>query len=194
MLSGTFHVKSTRPLITQSLRLYQNQTNLKRNLNLGSDLVNGTLAVLFFLANGAGAMNSYCRELLSPQTGIAALTLTVMKGFKAKKDCFPHFLPISVYSAYSFIQHIRTSGGSRTRLRWFAVNRLSTLTITLCSLHQSSDKMSYLNQMYEKGIVSIREEKKIPQMFHSPSHFVKSKQNKTCFKKIESVVAELQHF
>ena len=39
----------------------------------------------FFLANGAGAMNSYCRELLSPQTGIAALTLTVMKGFEAKK-------------------------------------------------------------------------------------------------------------
>ena len=39
----------------------------------------------FFLANGAGAMNRYYRELLSPQTGIAALTLTVMKGFKAKK-------------------------------------------------------------------------------------------------------------
>ena len=39
----------------------------------------------FFLANGAGAINSYCRELLSPQTGIAALTLTVMKDFEAKK-------------------------------------------------------------------------------------------------------------
>ena len=52
---------------------------------MGSDLANGTLAVLFFLANGAGAMNSYCRELLSLQTGIAALTLTVMKGFEAKK-------------------------------------------------------------------------------------------------------------
>ena len=39
----------------------------------------------FFLANGAGAMNRYYRELLSPQTGIAALTLTVMKGFEAKK-------------------------------------------------------------------------------------------------------------
>ena len=40
----------------------------------------------FFLANGAGAMNSYYRELLSPQTGIAALTLTVMKGLVVKKD------------------------------------------------------------------------------------------------------------
>ena len=40
----------------------------------------------FFLANGAGAMNSYCRELLSPQTGIATLTLTAMKGFEAKKQ------------------------------------------------------------------------------------------------------------
>ena len=44
----------------------------------------------FFLANGAGAMNSYCRELLSPQTGIAALTLTVMKGFEAKKGWLPY--------------------------------------------------------------------------------------------------------
>ena len=40
----------------------------------------------FFLANGSGAMNSCCRELLSPQTGIAALPLTVMQGFEAKKD------------------------------------------------------------------------------------------------------------
>ena len=39
----------------------------------------------FFLANGAGAMNRYYRELLSPQTSIAALALTVMKGFEAKK-------------------------------------------------------------------------------------------------------------
>ena len=69
----------------------------------GSDLANGTLAVLFFLANGAGAMNRYCRELLSPQTGIAALTLTVMKGFEAKKGRLPHFLPVSVYSAYPSI-------------------------------------------------------------------------------------------
>ena len=53
----------------------------------------------FFLANGAGAMNRYYRELLSPQTGIAALTLTVMKGFEAKKGCLSYDLPVSVYSA-----------------------------------------------------------------------------------------------
>ena len=52
----------------------------------------------FFLANGAGAMNRYDRELLSPQTGIAALTLTVMKGFEAKRDRLPYILPVSVYS------------------------------------------------------------------------------------------------
>ena len=40
----------------------------------------------FFLTNGAGAMNSYYRELLYPQTGITALTLTVMKGLEVKKD------------------------------------------------------------------------------------------------------------
>ena len=52
----------------------------------------------FFLANGAGAMNRYYRELLSLQTGIAALTLTVMKGFEAKKGWLPYILPVSVYS------------------------------------------------------------------------------------------------
>ena len=38
--------------------------------------------------------------------------------------------------------------------------QLCALTITLRSLHQLIDKMSHLNQMYEKGNVSIREEKK----------------------------------
>ena len=38
-------------------------------------------------------MNSYCRELLSPETGIAALTLTVMKGFEAKKVDYHIFFP-----------------------------------------------------------------------------------------------------
>ena len=38
--------------------------------------------------------------------------------------------------------------------------QLGTLTVTLRSLHQSIDKMSHLNQMYEKGNVSIRKEKK----------------------------------
>ena len=30
------------------------------------------------------------------------------------------------------------------------VRNLSTITTTLCSLQQCNDKMSYLNQMYEK--------------------------------------------
>ena len=109
----------------------------------------------FFLANGSGAMNSCCRELLSPQTVIAALTLTVMQGFKAKKDWFMYIRPFSVYSAYSTNLHSCTSGGSRTRV-WL----LGVLTVTLRSLHPSLDKMSYLNQMYEKGNVSIHKEKK----------------------------------
>ena len=37
---------------------------------------------------------------------------------------------------------------------------LSTVTLILRSLHLPIGKMSYLNQMYEKGNVSIREEKK----------------------------------
>ena len=71
----------------------------------------------FFLANGAGAMNSYYRELLSPQTGIAAQTLTVTKGLEVKKYCLTHDLPISAYSRNSFNVRIRTSDGSRTRSR-----------------------------------------------------------------------------
>ena len=40
------------------------------------------------------------------------------------------------------------------------VKQLRVITITLCSLHQLIDKMSHVNQMYEKGNVSIRKEKK----------------------------------
>ena len=78
-------------------------------------------------------MNSFCRELLSPQTGIAALTLTVMKGFKAKKGLLPYIPPISVYSAYSSILRIRTSGESRTWVRRFAVR---------CSNHYATQLVS----------------------------------------------------
>ena len=39
-------------------------------------------------------------------------------------------------------------------------SQLGALTVTLRSLHQPIDKMSYLNQMYEKGNVSIHKEKK----------------------------------
>ena len=44
-------------------------------------------------------------------------------------------------------------------LRYDGYN-LSAATITLRTLHQPIGKMSYLNLMYEKGNVSIREEKK----------------------------------
>ena len=86
----------------------------------------------FFLANGAGAMNSYYRELLSPQTGIAAQTLTVMRGLEVKKDGLTRNLPISVYAAYYSNVRIRTSAGSRTR---FVGMQSGTLTILLHSLY-----------------------------------------------------------
>ena len=84
----------------------------------GSDLANVHSRYFFFLANGAGAMNSYCRELLSPQTGIAALTLTVMKGFEAKKvNYYSFFLYPYTPRILSFISDlICTTGGSRTRV------------------------------------------------------------------------------
>ena len=68
-----------------------------------------------------------------------------------------YVLPLSIYSAYSYITRICTSGGSRTQVRWL---QPKPVTITLRSLHQPFGKMSYLNQMHEKGNVSIREEKK----------------------------------
>ena len=93
------------------------------------------LRCFFFLANGAGAMNSNCRELLFPQTGIAALTLTVMKGFEARKEWFPCILPISVYSAYSSTLRSFTSGGSRTRVRWLADRRSNHYTTQFAPIH-----------------------------------------------------------
>ena len=76
-------------------------------------------------------MNSYCRELLSPQTGIAAPTLTVMKGFEAKKEQFLYILPISDYSAYSNILCIRSSGGSQTQVRQLIVRHSNHYTTQL---------------------------------------------------------------
>ena len=93
----------------------------------------------FFLANGAGAMNSYYRELLSPQTGIAAQTLTVTKGLEVKKDCMTRHLPISVYSTYSSNVRIRTSAGSRTRGRWYAVRHSSHSATQLVPLVRQND-------------------------------------------------------
>ena len=73
-------------------------------------------------------MNSYCKELLSPQTGIAALTLTVMKGFEAKKDKFLYVLPKSIYPAYPSILRICTSGGSQIWVRRLAVRHSNHYT------------------------------------------------------------------
>ena len=87
-------------------------------------------------------MNSYCRELLSPQTGIAALTLTVMKGFEAKKDIYhtfclypytPRILPV-----FRFAPPPGVEPGCLSM-------QLDGLTSALQSLYDLSDKMSYLN-------------------------------------------------
>ena len=75
-------------------------------------------------------MNSYCRELLSPKTGIAALTLTVMKGFEAKKRMIPvHSAYIPLYCVgYSSTLCNFTSGRSRTRVRWLEDRRSNYCT------------------------------------------------------------------
>ena len=56
--------------------------------------------------------------------------------------------------------------------------KLSTVTITLHSLHKLTDKMSYLNQMHEKGNGSIRKEKKISRM---------SLRNKKCIRMLRCI-------
>ena len=91
----------------------------------------------FFLA-----MNSNCRELLSPQTGIAVLTLTVMKGFKAKKVNHHVFFP------YPYIPRITPcfAIAPPTGVEPGCVGLQSgALTTTLRSLYQLRDKLSYLN-------------------------------------------------
>ena len=103
-----------------------------------SDLANGTLAVFFFLAHRSGAMNSCCRELLSPQTGIAALTLTVMQSFIAKKGCSAHIFPISIHSAPSVIPSIDSSGGSRTGVSYFAGRRYNHYTTLLTTINRQN--------------------------------------------------------
>ena len=96
-----------------------------------------------------------------------------MQGFEAKNRLFPAtpspILRIASLLRILFFSRIRTSGGSRTRVErgsWSNAVvehgswKLSAVTITLHSLHQLTHKISYLNQMYEKGNGSIREEKK----------------------------------
>ena len=104
-----------------------------------------------------------CKKLLHvpviaiSQAGIAAPTLPVMQDFEAKKNCSVHILSRScVYTPLTFIPRIQTSDANRTRVRWLEP---SAVTTTLCSLQHFADKMSYLNQRYEKGNDSIRKEK-----------------------------------
>ena len=80
-----------------------------------------------------------------PQTGIAAPTLTAMQGFEAKRK-------IRVESTRTIAVQAGVEPGC------YEYN-LNAVTILLRNLHQPIIKMSYFNQMYEKGNVSIREEK-----------------------------------
>ena len=52
-----------------------------------------------------------------PQAGIAAPTLTVKQGFKAKKDCSCISFPVP-YSPYFSIPHNRNPSANRTQVRW----------------------------------------------------------------------------
>ena len=106
-------------------------------------------------------MKSCCHVIAIPQAGIAAPTLTVMQGFKAKKRFIraippPILRTASVLRILTFHTFAPQAGIEPGCDGW----KLSAVTITLLSLHQLEDKMSYLNQMYEKRNGSIREEKK----------------------------------
>ena len=51
--------------------------------------------------------------MLSPQAGIASLTLTVKQGFEAKKDSYVHFLPGSCILYHIFTAHPQIEPGCR---------------------------------------------------------------------------------
>ena len=101
-----------------------------------------------------------------------------MLGFEAKKGLFCVYPSLILRTAsalrnlplHTFAPPARIEPGCDN---W----KPNTVTTTLCNLHQCDDKMSYLNQMYEKGNDSIRKEKKISRMFHSPSHLFLILQN-----------------
>ena len=98
-----------------------------------------------------------CKKLLHliaiSRAGIAAPTLTVMQGFKAKKvvPC------ISYPNSASLLRNLPFhTFAPQTQIEpgcdgW----EPATVTTTLRSLHQHNEKMSYLNQMYKKGNGSI---------------------------------------
>ena len=96
-----------------------------------------------------------------PQAGIAVPTLTVTQGFEAKKRLIyatpSSILRIaSILCILSFHAFAPLAGFEPGCDGW----KLSAVTITLRILLQFTDKMLYLNQMYEKGNGSICEEKK----------------------------------
>ena len=107
----------------------------------------------------------HCEKLLHviaiSRAGIAAPTLTVMQGFKAKKvvPCISYPDSASLLRDlpfHAFAPHMRIKPGCDV---W----KPTTVTPTLYSLQQHGEKMSYLNQMYEEGNGSICEEKKYRQ-------------------------------
>ena len=85
-----------------------------------------------------------------PQTGIAAPTLTAMQGFKAKKN-----IRIVSSKLLSIRQWLPTGVELAADCSNFDV-----VTFRPRNIRHAIFKMSYFNQMYEKGNVSIGEEKK----------------------------------
>ena len=82
-----------------------------------------------------------------------------MQGFEAKKRMirvcifFPYPSILRILPFHAFAPPGESNPGAM-------VKQLRVIIITLRSLHQLIDKMSHVNQMYEKGNVSIRKEKK----------------------------------
>ena len=127
----------------------------------------------FFLANGA-CLWKLLHVIAISQAGITAPTLIVMQGFKAKKDCSMHILPWScVYTPLSSIPCIRTSGANWTRVRWLVTERCNHHTTLLATIR-------WQNVIFKPNVWKRQwlhsQGKKIPQMFHSPSHFEKTNQ------------------
>ena len=94
---------------------------------------------------------SCCHVIAIPQAGIAALTLTVMQGFKANKKllrAYPFPLRIVPFQAIAAQARIKPGCGG-----W----KLSMITTTLRILQQCNDKMSDLNQCMRKRQWHLRE-------------------------------------
>ena len=81
--------------------------------------------------------------MLSSQAGIAAPTQTVMQGFEAKEDSAVHPFQVPAYC----ITHAQLNREPYPSAEGW---ELCIITTTPPTLQQWTDKMSYLNQMYEK--------------------------------------------